>query len=384
MIRYAIALALAAGRASAKTRRPRGVSRARSFVLAACAAGLALAAASATAGGEGHQNTGGEGRKNKESGAGTAAGSSGMDAFASAGITLAGSIVTVNEPLVRLGDVFAGADAKITAVAIAYAPPPGKRLTLDAQWLTRTARRHGLAWQPAGPGEHVVVQRQSFVVGREDVEGRARALLAARMPGADFAVELFNVTFRLHAAGDANDDFALEDFSFDPTTRRFEAIVAAPAASTMAHRARVSGRVHKMIAVPVPKRPVSRGEILRADDLETVRLKMDQVQADIAIERDALVGKAAARGLRAGQPVYTRDVERPVLVVKDSLVTLVLQASHMRLTARGKALDAGSQGDVIRIVNEQSKQVVEGTVVAAGQVAIKPFGAVADARPVTN
>jgi flagella basal body P-ring formation protein FlgA len=56
----------------------------------------------------------------------------------------------------------------------------------------------------------------------------------------------------------------------------------------------------------------------------------------------------------------------------------------MRLTARGKALDSGSQGDVIRVVNEQSKQVVEGTVAAAGQVAIKPFGAVADARPATN
>lgn len=90
------------------------------------------------------------------------------------------------------------------------------------------------------------------------------------------------------------------------------------------------------------------------------------------------------RGLRAGHPVFARDVERPVLVTKDSLVTLVLQASHMRLTARGKALDQGSHGDVIRIVNEQSKQVVEGTVIGAGQAAVKPFGAVADLRPVTN
>ena len=299
-------------------------------------------------------------------------------------VTLTGPSVTVNEPLVRLGDVFAGVDAKAAATAVAYAPQPGKRLVLDAQWLTRAARRHHIVWQPAGPNEHVVVQRQSFVVNREDVEGRVRAQLAERMPGTDLAVELYNVNFRLHAAGDANDTFALEDLSFDAITRRFEAIVAAPAGSTMAQRARVSGRVHKMIAVPVPKRPISKGEILRADDLETARLKMDQAPVDIAAERDALVGKAAVRGLRAGHPVFSRDVERPVLVTKDSLVTLILQASHMRLTARGKALDAGSQGDVIRIVNDQSKQVVEGTVVAAGQVAVRPFGALAEARPATN
>lgn len=299
-------------------------------------------------------------------------------------VTLAGSSVTVNEPLVRLGDVFAGTDAKAAANAVAYAPQPGKRLVLDANWLTRTARRHHLAWQPAGPGEHVVVQRQSFVVNREDVEGRVRAQLAERMPGSDLAVELFNANFRLHAAGDGNDTFALEDLSFDAVTRRFEAIVAAPAGSTLAQRARVSGRVHKMFAVPVPKRPISKGEILRADDLETARLKMDQVPADIAGERDALVGKAAVRGLRAGHPVFSRDVERPVLVAKDSLVTLILQGPHMRLTARGKALDAGSQGDAIRVVNEQSKQVVEGTVVAAGQVAVRPFGALAEARPATH
>ena len=348
----------------------------RNTIALALAAGFVFAAASASAGGES--------RPNKESGVKIAAGPSSMNAFEPRSITLAGSGVTVNEPLVRLGDVFAGADAKTAANAVAYAPPPGKRLVLDAQWLTRTARRHNLVWQPAGPNEHVVVQRQSFVVGREDVERRVRALLAERLPGTDLAVELFNANFRLHAAGDANDTFALEDLSFDAVTRRFEAIVAAPAGSTMAYRARVSGRVHKMFAVPVPKRPISKGEILRADDIEAVRLKMDQVPADIAVERDALVGKAAVRGLRAGHPVFARDVERPVLVPKDSLVTLILQATHMRLTVRGKALDSGSQGDVIRIVNEQSKQVVEGTVVAAGQVAVKPFGAFAEARPATN
>lgn len=341
----------------------------RTFIALALATGIALAAVSAAAN---------DGRSSK--GAGAPAG----DAFDAPAVALSGAVVTVEDPLVRLGDIFTGINAKTAAIAAAYAPQAGKRLVLDSQWLSRAARRHNIAWQPAGPNEHVVVQRQSFTVTRGDVEARVRALIAERMPGTEITVEMFNAGFRLQAAGDANDTFALEDFSYDTGTRRFDAIVAAPAASTMAQRVRVSGRIHKMVSVPVPKRPFSKGEILRADDIETISLKAEHMPADIVADRDSLVGRSAVRGLRAGHPVYARDIERPVLVPKDSLVTLVLQASHMRLTARGKAVDQGSHGDVIRIVNEQSKQVVEGTVIAAGQVAIKPFGAVAEARAATN
>ncbi|MEK7820097.1 MAG: flagellar basal body P-ring formation chaperone FlgA [Pseudomonadota bacterium] len=299
-------------------------------------------------------------------------------------IALVAPSVTVDDSLVRLSDIFTGANDKAAATAVAYAPAPGKTLTLDAPWLARTARRHGLEWQPSDPREHVLVQRRSFVVSREDVEQRARALLAERENGADMVVEILNSNFRLYAAGDAAGDFALDDVSFDRLTRRFEATVIAPANSTSAQRVRVSGRAHKMIAVPVPKRPVSKGEILRDDDLEFTRLKVDQVQPEITLDSALLVGKAAVRGLRAGQPVAARDVERPILVTKDSPVTIVLQAPQMRLTTRGRALDAGGQGDVIRIVNNQSKQTVEGTVVAAGQVLVKPFGALAEMRPAIN
>lgn len=299
-------------------------------------------------------------------------------------IALTGPSVTVDDPLVRLGDIFAGADAKAAATAVAYAPAAGKILTLDAPWLSRAARRHGLNWQPSGPREHVIVHRQSFVVGREEVEGRIRAALARREDGRDVDIELFNGNFRLHAAGDGSAGFAVEDVVFDRTSRRFEATIVAPAGSTSAQRVRVQGRSHRMAAVPVPKRPISKGVTLRDDDLEMVRMKAEQVQPDVAVESAALVGKAAVRGLRAGHPVFVRDVERPVLVAKDSLVTIILQGPQMRLTARGRALDAGGQGDLIRIVNIQSQQMVEGTVVSAGQATVRPFGALAEARPATN
>jgi flagella basal body P-ring formation protein FlgA len=51
-------------------------------------------------------------------------------------------------------------------------------------------------------------------------------------------------------------------------------------------------------------------------------------------------------------------------------VTLVYEAPGMVLTIRGKANEGGSAGDVISVLNEQSKRVVQGVIIGPGRVAI--------------
>ena len=40
------------------------------------------------------------------------------------------------------------------------------------------------------------------------------------------------------------------------------------------------------------------------------------------------------------------------------------------LTVRGKAAEGGAEGDVISVLNEQSKRTVQGVVIGPGRVAI--------------
>ena len=51
-------------------------------------------------------------------------------------------------------------------------------------------------------------------------------------------------------------------------------------------------------------------------------------------------------------------------------MTLVYEAPGMVLTIRGKANDGGAEGDVISVLNEQSKRVVQGMIIGPGRVAI--------------
>ena len=74
--------------------------------------------------------------------------------------------------------------------------------------------------------------------------------------------------------------------------------------------------------------------------------------------------------LRPHLPIRASQIRRPLLVPKGSLVTVLLQLKYMRLTIQGRALEEGSRGEVIRIKNSQSKQVVEATVIGPSKVRV--------------
>jgi flagellar basal body P-ring formation protein FlgA len=76
------------------------------------------------------------------------------------------------------------------------------------------------------------------------------------------------------------------------------------------------------------------------------------------------------RQLRAGQALKVADLVKPDLVQRDDNVTLIFESTGLYLTIRGKALEAGTEGDVVNVLNLQSKRTVTGVVVGRGQVAI--------------
>jgi flagella basal body P-ring formation protein FlgA len=59
------------------------------------------------------------------------------------------------------------------------------------------------------------------------------------------------------------------------------------------------------------------------------------------------------------------------MVKKGEMVTLTLRNSKLALTLQGKALQGGAEGDVVRVLNTASNQVVEGIVTGPQTVSVK-------------
>lgn len=279
------------------------------------------------------------------------------------------SSTVVEDRIIRLSDLFTSAGDHADTV-VAYAPAPGRRAVFDSRWLYRVARAYGLDWRPLTRNDQAVVERASTVISREEIESYIVSALADQTSSSDIKVELSNPRFEIHLPGGASPDIAIEDVVYNQRSQHFSATVVAAAADPNGQRYRVTGRVHRIREIPVLTRTVPSDEVIRESDLEWISVRADHLRRDTVHYSDELVGKSPKHSLRPGRPIRSRDVQDPILVPKRTLVTIYFQRPQMTLTAKGRAMEDGSNGDVIRIANIQSNTVIEAVVVGTGAVSV--------------
>ncbi|MFM2042805.1 MAG: putative flagella basal body P-ring formation protein FlgA [Pseudomonadota bacterium] len=155
----------------------------------------------------------------------------------------------------------------------------------------------------------------------------------------------------------------VQAITFDPGSGRFAAILLRPR-----DRVKVEGRAWTEMAVAVPVRRLAPGEIITPADLTTVAIRTDALSARALTGADALVGRQVRRVLAPGRPVPDGYVATPVVVARNKPVTVEFRSGALLLTARGRALEDGGVGDLIRIQNLDSNRTVTAVVTGPGVV----------------
>jgi len=280
------------------------------------------------------------------------------------------SHVVVDGPMVLLGDLFEGAGAQADT-AIARAPAPGKQVEVGARWLAAVAQAYGLAWRPSSPLERTMVERASTAIDTRRIEGELIDALARRGVTGRISLVLDQPGLQLNLPMDAEPTMAIAGLTHDPTSGRFTAIVLAPATGTPLAKATISGRAVTMTDVPVLRRRIEPGEVIRADDIEWTSARTDRLGRDVIVDAQDLVGKSPRRPMRPGDPLMGSELRAPVMVAKNSLITIRLETPRLSLTAQGRALEPGAAGDAIRVVNTKSNKIINATVIDSSTVSVE-------------
>lgn len=282
--------------------------------------------------------------------------------------------VQVTGDLVRIGDVVdnAGSAAQI---AIYRAPDLGTTGSLPVAQLLNTLRAHHVIGVDTRELKEISITRLARTLEGKDIEQQvARAL--ERRNGLGDAANL-SMTFD-RDPGDVRLEPAFTG-ALQPTIVRYDnrngrfdvTFEIASETGAAPSKLRFSGTAIETVEATVLTRNVERNEVIKSSDVAIERRPKAEIGADAA-SRDRTVGMQARRQLRAGQSIRTADLAKPDLVQRDQNVTLIYETSGIYLTMRGKALDSGTEGDVVNVMNLQSKRIVAGTVIGRGQVAITP------------
>jgi flagella basal body P-ring formation protein FlgA len=84
------------------------------------------------------------------------------------------------------------------------------------------------------------------------------------------------------------------------------------------------------------------------------------------------VGQTLRRQATAGQPLALGDLSRTPMVQKGARVTMRLTGPGLSAVATGQAMEPGSGGERIRVLNTASRAIVEAEVVSAEEVRVLP------------
>jgi len=275
--------------------------------------------------------------------------------------------IIVRDDVIRIGDIFPNPGNQAETVVL-RAPAPGERTYLDARWLAQAARAYGIAWHPAERDGGVSVERASEVVAKTSID-KALAAALAKLAGAGHA-ELGGRAPEIHLAVGSTPQIGVEDLKFEWDTRRFSATIAVSAADQRTRRVRVAGSYYEAARLPVPRRPVAAGEVISPGDIELVSIRGRRLPPDAVQSAELAVGKAARRTLRTGEPIRLADLQQPMLVVKKSLITLMVQSPYMTITTQGRALEDGALGDTVQVANVKSGKTVVGVITGPDTVLV--------------
>ncbi|MFN4281236.1 MAG: flagellar basal body P-ring formation chaperone FlgA [Alphaproteobacteria bacterium] len=272
--------------------------------------------------------------------------------------------VVVRDAMVTLGDLFAGL-ADRTEEAVAPAPAPGGQTVYDLNRLAGIAKLHGVAWQPRTWSDRVVIERASQTVGQAEIETALRKALQSRGLAGRSEIELAGKMPPIQLPAGVSAAVQIDQLDYDDRSGRFSATVAVDTI-----RLPVVGRAVALVEVPVLNRRFAAGEIIRKDDLDWILVRSEQAGRQAIAEPQRLIGQEVRRVVPAGQTLRASDLRTPLAVLKNGIVTMMLQTPRMQLTSKGKALEDGSVGDTVRIMNSQSKTVIEGVVTSMNTVQV--------------
>ncbi|HRK97842.1 MAG: flagellar basal body P-ring formation protein FlgA [Alphaproteobacteria bacterium] len=268
----------------------------------------------------------------------------------------------VNDRVVRLSDLFddlpKGHDAVLGA-----SPLPGKTMIINANTLKRVANLYDLDWQPESAMEQVVVTRTSQNISSDQITDALKAALITKGVTGEFELTVGNVIPSLTLAGDLPATVEIANMTYTPGRDVFTAVVAAPSADNPVKTLSLSGVIEKVQNVPVLRSALKAGDIIGAADIEWIPVTAKSVVYDTISDPDRMIGKTPLRQVQAGEPIRQRDLISPQLVQRGDEILIQFSSGAIQLTAKGKAMQPGAEGDLIRVVNLGSNQSLRAEIV---------------------
>lgn len=129
-------------------------------------------------------------------------------------------------------------------------------------------------------------------------------------------------------------------------------------------------------------KPLAYHQVIRASDVTERRSLAERIPSDPLLTMTQVVGQEAARELKVGTVLSARMVDAMTLVKPGQLITISLSVGAVSVKTVGRAMEAGSYGQTVKVRNDVTQDIYEVTMTGPQEGTMGPLArqAVAESR----
>lgn len=121
----------------------------------------------------------------------------------------------------------------------------------------------------------------------------------------------------------------------------------------------------------VPIRVIKMDDVIEAEDLTVKRIKLRELNHQLATSMNDVIGKSAARPLQANLPIRLAMIKNPYVVRKGDRVAIEASHGGLSIRATGITKSSGELGQSVTVTNLDSGKELSAKVVAPGVVRVE-------------
>lgn len=121
----------------------------------------------------------------------------------------------------------------------------------------------------------------------------------------------------------------------------------------------------------VPVRIIKVDDLIEAEDVTIQRVKLRELNHQLATNLNDVIGRSAARPLPVNMPIRLAMVKRPYAVHKGDRVAIEVRHGGLSIQAAGVTKSSGELGQSITVANLDSGKELRAKIIAPGVVRVE-------------
>lgn len=181
--------------------------------------------------------------------------------------------------------------------------------------------------------------------------------------GSDYRIDISPIEARLQLAAC---DGALEAFSLNEARHTGLLTVGVRCQGSTPWTIYTRAKVGIYQTVLVLRESLSLGAVITAAQLDFSKKDISELRGGYFTAAEQAIGKIAKRTLAVGTVLTGNVLETPKIIKRGDKVSIRLRNNTLDVHMDGTALTDAEQGQRVKVRNENSKRIVEGTAIAPG------------------